>query len=64
MDEPIDNDLNTRSVLLTSLQILMQVKDKVSPITDLAFTAVDADGNGGLDKEELGDVMREVAMLM
>ena len=64
MTEPIDQDLNQRSNLLTSLQILMQIKDKVEPVTDLAFSAVDINGDGGLDSEELGDVMRTVAALM
>ena len=64
MTEPIDHDLNQRSNLLTSLQILMQIKDKVEPVTDLAFSAVDINGDGGLDSEELGDVMRTVAALM
>ena len=64
MTEPIDQDLNGRSNLLTSLQILMQIKDKVEPVTDLAFSAVDINGDGGLDSGELGDVMRTVAALM
>ena len=42
----------------------MQIKDKVRPVTDLAFTAVDADKSGDLDHQELNDVMREVATEM
>ena len=42
----------------------MQIKDKVEPITDLAFSAVDINGDGGLDSDELGEVMRTVASLM
>ena len=30
-------------------------------MSDLAFDAVDKDGNGFLDKDELADVMRDVA---
>ena len=39
----------------------MQIKDKVRPVTDLAFTAVDANNSGDLDHQELNDVMKEVA---
>ena len=36
----------------------------MEPITDLAFSAVDINGDEGLDSDELGEVMRTVATLM
>ena len=39
----------------------MNIKDKIHLISDLAFNAVDADGSQSLDKEELFDIMKEVA---
>ena len=59
--EPIDNEMNQKSNLLQSLTILMQIQDKISTVSDLAFDAVDADGSGTLDSDELGIIMKEVA---
>ena len=35
--EPIDHEINSQSNLLQSLQIVMQIKEKVRPVSDLAF---------------------------
>ena len=53
--------MNQKSNLLQSLTILMQIQDKISTVSDLAFDAVDADGSGTLDSDELGIIMKEVA---
>ena len=50
-----------KSNLLRTLEIILSQKDKIKIVADLAFDAVDADGNGYLDKAELSDVMRNVA---
>ena len=47
--KPIDENINNQSNLLQSLQIVMQIKGKVRPVTDLAFYAVDANNSGDLD---------------
>lgn len=39
----------------------MAQQDKIKIVSDLAFDAVDIDGNGSLDKDELTEVMRNVA---
>ncbi len=43
------------------MEIILSQKDKIRIVADLAFDAVDADGNGFLDKQELSEVMRNVA---
>ena len=53
--------LERKSNLLRTLEIILSQKDKIKIVADLAFDAVDADGNGYLDKAELSDVMRNVA---
>ena len=47
--EPIDNEINSKSTLLQSLSIIMQIQDKIRSVSDLAFEAVDADGSNSLD---------------
>ena len=38
------------------------MKDKIRLISDMAFEAMDADESGQIDKTELGDVLRDVAL--
>lgn len=42
----------------------MQVKDNLKVVSDLAFDAVDDDGSGQLDQEEIGMIMKTVAQNM
>ena len=37
------------------------MKDKIKIISNMAFEAIDADGNGFLEKIELAEVLRSVA---
>ena len=39
----------------------MEAKDHFGLITNMAFDAVDADFSDSLDKEELMDIMRDIA---
>ena len=52
------------SPLLDALEQILEMEDKISIVTDMAFEAVDADGSGQLDKQELGEVLRDVARQM
>ena len=56
--------MERKSNLLRTLEIILSQKDKIKIVADLAFDAVDTDGNGYLDKQELSDVMRNVASEM
>ena len=38
--------------------------DKINLISDMAFEAIDEDCSGNIDKTELGDVLRRVAVNM
>ena len=40
------------------------MKDQVKVVTDIAFDAVDEDGSGGLDQDELHTIMYEVSEQM
>ena len=62
--EPIDVDKNSKSSLMQTLQQLLQIKDQMKYVTDIAFEAVDADHSNSLDRQELFDIMREVAQEM
>ena len=50
-----------RSTILDSLNDILGMRDQIKMISDMAFDAVDGDGNGTLDLEELGVVLRNVA---
>ncbi len=50
-----------KSNLLRTLEIILSQKDKIKIVADLAFDAVDENGDGSLDKQELSKVMRNVA---
>ena len=43
---------------------MLNSKNKIRTISDLAFDAVDNDRSNSLDAEELSNVMKEVARLM
>ena len=47
--------------MLSNLLVLFNMKDQVKVVTDLAFDAVDEDGSGGLDQDELHTIMYEVS---
>ena len=57
-------DSQNTSPLLDALEQILEMEDKISIVTDMAFEAVDADGSGQLDKQELGEVLRDVARQM
>ena len=40
------------------------IKEQMKYVTDMAFEAVDADGSESLDREEIFDIMKEVAIEM
>lgn len=50
-----------KSNLLKTLEIILAQQDKIKIVSDLAFDAVDLDGSGFLEKDELAEVMRDVA---
>lgn len=50
--------------MLDCLNEILAMEDKINIVTDLAFEAVDDDGSGNLDKQELGVVLKEVAIKM
>eukprot|EP00347_Sterkiella_histriomuscorum_P022028 403331938 len=45
-------------------QIILAQEDKIKIVSDLAFDAVDLDGSGFLEKDELAEVMKNVAYEM
>ena len=49
---------------MDKLLILRNMKNQVKVVTDLAFDALDEDGSGGLDAEEIAVVMKDVAEKM
>ena len=53
-----------RSNLLQDLLIAQQLKEQIKVISDMAFDAVDHDGSGSIDAEELAEMMNEVAASM
>ena len=53
-----------KSALLEILDLILAQKDKIKIVSDLAFDAVDKSGDGSLDKEELGTVLKKVATKM
>jgi Ca2+-binding EF-hand superfamily protein len=52
------------SSMLECLEEILSMEDKLNIVTDMAFVAVDDDGSGQLDKQELGTVLKEVAVKM
>ena len=64
---PIDEDLNqehAETILGSNLSKIMEHDDALEEISTLAFQAADASGDGNLDQQELGEVMKEVAIKM
>ena len=60
----LENDMYRRSTILDTLNCILEMRDKIKIISDMAFDAVDQDGNGSLDLVELGIVLRDVAKQM
>ena len=52
------------SNLSRTLDYILSMKDKIKVISDMAFEAIDADGNGQIEKDELAIVLRSVASEM
>ena len=50
-----------KSNLLRTLEIILAQQDKIQIVSDLAFDAVDLDSSGFLEKDELSEVMKQVA---
>ena len=71
VDERIERDpvlssheLYRKSTILDTLQSILEMNDKIKIISDMAFDAVDDDGSGELDLDELSKVLRSVAKEM
>ena len=58
------HELYRKSVILDTLHSILEMRDKIKIISDMAFDAVDEDMSGELDLEELGKVLRSVAKEM
>ncbi len=50
-----------KSNLLKTLELILSQPDKIQIVSDLAFEAVDIDGSNFLEKDELAEVMKNVA---
>ena len=46
------------------LEYILGMKDKISIISNMAFRAIDDDGSGQIDSQELSVVLRNVAAKM
>ena len=55
---------NRRSALLGVLELILAQKDKIKIVSDLAFQAIDKDGDGDLSHSELGGKLITVATKM
>ena len=53
-----------KSNLGRTLENILHKPDKINLISDMAFEAIDEDQSGTIDKIELGDVLRKVAVNM
>ena len=58
------HELYRKSVILDTLHSILEMRDKIKIISDMAFDAVDEDMSGELDLDELGKVLRSVAKEM
>ena len=56
--------MESTSSLLKVLQIILTDVDTISLVSDAAFDAVDVDGSGFLEREDLSTVMKNVALDM
>ena len=59
-----NHELYRKSVILDTLHQILEMRDKIKIISDMAFDAVDEDMSGELDLDELGKVLRSVAKEM
>ena len=53
-----------KSTILETLEKILAMQDKIRIVSDMAFDAVDKDGDCQLNKTELGRVLKEVSKLM
>ena len=58
------HELYRKSTILDTLHCILEMRDKIKIISDMAFDAVDEDMSGNLDLEELSTVLRSVAKEM
>ena len=58
------DEMYRKSTILDTLNSILEMRGKIKIISDMAFDAVDQDGNGSLDLQELGIVLRSVAKQM
>ena len=50
-----------RSNILGNLLVLQSLQENMKVISDVAFNCVDEDGSGGLDTEEISNMMQDIA---
>ena len=50
--------------MLQNLLVCMHLKESIKAVSDLAFDAIDDDGSGGLDQDEISKIMQEVSKKM
>ena len=53
-----------QSQLAKTLEYILSMQDKIHVISNMAFEAIDVSGDGQLDKEELGQVLRDISITM
>ena len=56
-----NHPLYLKSAVLDTMKSILSMEENIKQISDMAFDAVDKDGNGNLDLEELGDILKETA---
>ena len=58
------HELYRKSTILDTLHSILDMRDKIKIISDMAFEAVDDNHSGDLDIDELSTVLRNVAKEM
>ena len=56
-----NHPLYLKSAVFDTMKSIISMEENIKQISDMAFDAVDADGNGSLDLGELSDILKETA---
>ena len=56
-----NHPLYLKSAVLDTMKAILSMEENIKQISDMAFDAVDTNGDGDLDLEELGDILKETA---